>query len=456
MSPVDTTWLRMDRSTNPMHVVGCIVLGPPFDAHCVEQALRERLLAIPRFSQRAEEQGAGWCWATDENLDPTRHLRRLRLPQPGGKTELQQFVSELASTPLDPAHPLWQFHIVEDFDGGAAIVCRIHHAVGDGMALLAVLLSLTDGHEARAWPTRHNHAGSSSVLRPAVEVLGEVLRLTGDVWRGSLGALENPAPLVRGGAAVASELAYLLTMPTDSVTRFKGRPSGNKRVAWSEPMRLPEVSVIAKALDCSINDMLLTAVAGALQAYLIEAGDPVEGVELRALVPVNLRSAASARELGNKFGVVAIELPLGLAPLARLREVHRRMDALKQSYEAPVTLGLIAALGYTPKVVQDEVFDLLLSRATAVMTNVPGPQIELRLGGSPIKEIMFWVPQAGEIGMGVSILSYNGQVQFGLMTDAALVPDPERIVNRFGAEFEQLLYYVLLEGWGALANADER
>jgi hypothetical protein len=122
------------------------------------------------------------------------------------------------------------------------------------------------------------------------------------------------------------------------------------------------------------------------------------------------------------------------------------MDALKNSYEPPVTLGLISALGYAPQLVQDRLFDLLLSRATAVMTNVPGPQQPLYLAGSEIKQVLVWVPQAGEIGMGVSILSYNGQVQFGLIVDAALVPDPHAITTRFEPEFEQLLYFVLLEG----------
>jgi len=221
--------------------------------------------------------------------------------------------------------------------------------------------------------------------------------------------------------------------------------SGNKCIAWSDPIALPEVQVVSTTLGCSINDMLLAAAAGALNGYLVDKGDKTKGIEIRALVPVNLRPPGSERELGNCFGVVAVELPVGLKnPLARVREIHRRMQALRNSYEPPVTLGLIEALGYAPQMVQDTVFDLLLSRATAVMTNVPGTQMPLYLAGSEIKQVMFWVPQSGNIGMGVSILSFNGRVQFGLITDSALVPDPKSIVARFGPEFEQLLYYVLL------------
>jgi len=170
------------------------------------------------------------------------------------------------------------------------------------------------------------------------------------------------------------------------------------------------------------------------------------------LVPINLRSGADEPELGNRFGMLAVELPVGLEnPLDRLYEVRRRMRALKQSYEPSVTLGLLAALGYAPKVVQDRLFDLLLSRATAVMTNVPGPQQPLYLAGSELKQIMCWGPQAHDIGMGVSILSFNGRVQFGLITDAAMVPDPQAIIARFRPEFEKLLYHVLMRSWDAVA-----
>jgi hypothetical protein len=150
---------------------------------------------------------------------------------------------------------------------------------------------------------------------------------------------------------------------------------------------------------------------------------------------------------------LALELPVGLdSPLARLQEVRRRMEALKQSKEPAVTLGLLAALGNAPQAVQDRVFDLLLSRASAVITNVPGPQQPLYLAGSELTQLMFWVPRPHDIGMGVSILSFNGQVQFGLVTDAAMVPDPQAIVDRFRPAFEQLLYFVLLEPWQPVEN----
>ena len=227
--------------------------------------------------------------------------------------------------------------------------------------------------------------------------------------------------------------AGLKTLPT----LLGSEPTGSKRVAWCKPLKLPEVKAVSRALGCSLNDMLLSCVAGAMRRYLADKGDRTEGVEIRALAPIDLREPGDL-ELGNRFGIVAVLLPVGVEhPLERLMMVRQRMLDLKTSYEPAVTLGLFAALGYLPKIVQDQLFDLLVSRATAVMTNVPGPPELLTVAGSRLRQLLFWVPQSGDIGMGVSILSYAGQVQFGLITDAALTPDPEAVVSRFPEEFER-------------------
>ena len=208
---------------------------------------------------------------------------------------------------------------------------------------------------------------------------------------------------------------------------------------------------MGRVLGCSVNDMLLSAAAGALRGYLADKGDAVEGVEIRALVPVNLRRPQDQGQLGNRFGLVALELPVGIEnPLARLYATRDRMLALKDSMQAPLTLAILGAVGMAPKIAQAKVLDLLASKATAVMTNVPGPQQALYVAGARLRQPLFWVPQSGDIGMGVSILSYDNRVQFGLITDKGLVPDPEQVVARFASEFEKLLMLVLMEPWGRL------
>ncbi len=161
---------------------------------------------------------------------------------------------------------------------------------------------------------------------------------------------------------------------------------------------------------------------------------------LRMDRPTNQPSAAQGREpLGNEFGLVFLALPLGTAdPLERVRAVHARMQALRGSPQPLLMLGLLGLAGQAPRALQDQLVHLLGSHATAVVTNVPGPRPRLSLAGVEIEQPLFWVPRAGDIAMGLSILSYAGQVQFGLMTDAGLVRDPERIVVRFAAEMERL------------------
>jgi WS/DGAT/MGAT family acyltransferase len=257
--------------------------------------------------------------------------------------------------------------------------------------------------------------------------------------------LQNPAIAsnyaIEAGEIVR-ELVHSLTLSDDPVTRFK-RPLGTrKKVAWAEPLPLDEVKAVSKAFGCTVNDVLIAAVTGALRQYLISAGDNEEALEdIRATVPVNLRPLEHGVELGNHFGLVFLSLPLSIAsPLERLYAVSERMNELKSSKQAAVTFGFLAALGMGPSAFQKPVLDILSQKATAVLTNVPGPQQPIYLAGSKMKEMMFWVPQNGNIGLGISILSYDGKVFFGLISDRRLVAEPSAIISRFKAEFEKLLY----------------
>jgi WS/DGAT/MGAT family acyltransferase len=218
-----------------------------------------------------------------------------------------------------------------------------------------------------------------------------------------------------------------------------------KRVAWAPPLSLTEVKAVGKALGGSVNDVLLSCAAGAMREYLTAKGDDVDGLMLRSLVPINLRPLERAYDLGNQFGILFLDLPIGIEnPVERLYAVRANMSALKGSLQPVLTLGLLAAAGAGPKLLQEQLISILSRNATAVMTNVPGPQQPLWLGGAKIESMMFWVPQSGDVGMGASIISYDGRVQFGLITDRGLCPDPEQVVARFAGEFEKLVLTALL------------
>ncbi len=466
MSSVDTAWLRMDRPSNLMMICGVLIFREPADYRRLRATIEQRFLTFPRFRQRPVEMPGVAFWEEDESFDIERHLHRVGLPGDAGEVELQALVSDLIATPLDASKPMWQFHLVENYRGGSAVVVRIHHCYADGIALVQVLLSMTDAdrlgppQEAPARRRRKPRGGEGidlvlgplqGLLRTAVKWGAVLVEKGGEV----LAEPSKVVELAEQGSALTSEIVKLVAMDQDSPTRFKGHPGVAKRVAWAHPISLADVKAVGKALGCSVNDVLLSSVAGALRSYLVSHGDSVDGVMLRATVPVNLRPLEKAHRLGNRFGLVFLDLPIGIEnPIARLYAVRANMAALKGSYQPVLALGLLAALGAGPKLLQDQILNVLSRNATAVMTNVPGPQAPLYLAGAKLDTFMFWVPQSGDIGMGVSILSYDGRVQFGLLTDRGLCPDPESVIARFVPEFEKLLLTALMAPWeGTLAPA---
>jgi WS/DGAT/MGAT family acyltransferase len=454
MSSVDTAWLRMDRPSNLMMICGVLIFGERLTLARLKATLSDRFMRFKRFRQRAVQTPAGAYWTDDRNFDIGAHVRCVKLRGAAGKAQLETLVSDLMATPLDPSMPMWQFHLVERYEGGSAVVVRIHHCYADGIALIQVMLSMTDAdREGRVPgpvppPPKHSESTDGDPLAGALKMatkMGSVLIETG------VGIWHDPAKAVafaKQGSAFTEELAKLVLMEEDSRTRFKGQPGVAKRVAWADPIAVPEVKAIGRALDCSINDVLLSSVAGALRSYLMHEGESVEGLSIRALVPVNLRPAEKAWKLGNRFGLVFLDLPIGIEnPVERLYAVRENMRVLKGSYQPVVALGVLAAMGAGPKILQEQLLALLAKNATAVMTNVPGPQQPLYLGGSLIGSMMFWVPQSGDIGLGVSILSYNGEVRFGVVADRGLCPDPHRVIERFAPEFEKLVLATLLSPW---------
>jgi WS/DGAT/MGAT family acyltransferase len=248
------------------------------------------------------------------------------------------------------------------------------------------------------------------------------------------------ADLARIPVRGTTSLARLLLLWPDPKTPYKGDLGVPKRAAWSAAIPLQDVKLTGKGLGGTVNDVLLTAMSGALHRYLLDRGAEVEGLNFRAVVPVNLRRPGTEEELGNKFGLVFLPLPIGMAdPSERMAELKKRMDALKDSLEAPVAYGILTAIGMAPESIQDLVVNIFGMKGTAVMTNVMGPQQTVYLAGAPLESLMFWVPQSGHLGMGVSILSYTGKVWMGVITDERLVPDPDAIIDAFQSEFDELL-----------------
>jgi diacylglycerol O-acyltransferase / wax synthase len=466
MSRVDTAWLRMDNDVNLMMIVGVWLLTPAIGYEALCERVNDKLLKYGRFRQKAVLDAMGATWVDDADFDIHHHVLHEKLERTKGRSEraaLQARAGELATTPLDPDKPLWQFHLIDHYEGGSALIARVHHCIGDGIALISVMMSITDGgndppqRRKREQPDEAHEGDwlSDAVLKPLTDITVKAIGMYGGGVAKSMEMLSNPQqPLLgsldmaRVGYQVISDVAALAIMPDDSPTSLKGKPVGRKVVAWSEPMPLDQVKVIGKGLGCSINDVLLACVAGAIGAYLRDRGEDPAGQQIRAMVPVNLRPLSEAWKLGNRFGLAPLVLPIGIDnPAERVYEVRRRMNELKGSYQPLMAFAVLAVAGLLIKPVQDTLLGLFAKKATAVMTNVPGPATPLKFCGSTLRQTMFWVPASGDIGMGVSILTYGGGVQFGLITDAKLCPEPQKIIDRFEPEFEKLLVLTLMLPW---------
>jgi diacylglycerol O-acyltransferase / wax synthase len=458
LSSTDAAWLHMDRPTNLMVINSVLLFDQPFDVERVKEVYRRRLIGrYPRFRQRVVESRLPLRpprWEDDPEFDLDHHVHHLALPAPGDRRTLQALIGDLMMMPLDRNRPLWHAYLVDGYGDGAAIITRIHHCVADGIALARVMLSLTDSDlgahagmaeasTADAQPAPIKSSGPPGGLaHPARRLLGSAARLTESVVRQGAAVATSPSHAARLAGAIganAGTALRLLLTPADAATAIKGDPGVSRRVAWSSPLSLQTIKDIAHRHDATVNDVLLASVSGALRHYLEDHDSAV--AEIQAMVPFNLRDLNQpvSSDLGNKFGLVFLPLPVGVSgSYQRLRDVHRRMEEIKHGRDGAVSYGMLSLTGLTPEPIERRIVDLFSGKGTAVMTNVPGPKQPVYLAGTPVRTVLIWAPTSGHIGMSVSIFSYRGEVTVGLMVDSALIPDPEEIVTDLEAELAAL------------------
>ncbi len=419
LSAADAAWLRLDRPENLMVVTAVLWLGAPVDAGRLRARVGERLVeAHPRFRAVVRSRRLPLLppeWVPDPGFDLDRHLTRVELgTEDAGEEALERLVSGLLDRRLDPAAaPPWQLVLVDGYRPApgapprSVLVGRLHHALADGAALVKLLLDLTDGPPDAAPP-------------PAAPPRS-IARLAGGL------ALAVPVTTLR-----------LLLLPPEPRTPLRGRLGVRKDAAWAGPRPLEDVKACAKARGATVNDVLLAAVAGGFARYLRQRGARRLPAQVRVFVPVDL-SAGDPR-LGNRFGLLPLRLPVAApGPADRVRRVAAATRAAKRSPVPAATFVLIGVLGVVPEVVRRLVVRVLASKATAIVTNVPGPRERLSLAGVPVDGVAFWVPQAAAVGVGVSLFSYAGTVRVGVAADARLVPDAQRLADALDAELEDLL-----------------
>lgn len=421
----DVTWARMDTPTQPMVVTIMLLLATPLDEERLKATLQNRLLSFARFRQRLVQRGIRYAWVEDVTFDLNHHLEWRRLPEAVDQPALEALVGEIASQPLDRGQPLWRCVVVENAGAGSAVVFRVHHCIADGIALLRVFLALAD---------RVPYLDEASA---ALEERRKQARLAAKTTK----AIKPPNGLerVRWGAAFVTALLRQAGLLPDTRTLLRGPLNGRKRMAWTAPIPLSDIAAIRQRLGGRVNDVMLTAVAGAVGRYLRARGEMRPGLTARWVVPVNLRPYQEEIQLGNEFAVIFLKLPLDIPdPVTRLAAVRARMERVKTSPEAVANRTLIRLVGHLPDRLERWIIRLFGTKATAVLTNVPGPEETRYLAGAPVARGLAWVPQITGIGVGFCVLSYVGAITVGVTTDSGIVAEPGELVAGFEAEIAEL------------------
>jgi len=454
LTSFDTSFLANEKANGHM-AIGALLMcegSAPSEEDFLTH-IRSRVHHLPRLRQRLLYPPLGLgtpFWVDYPDFDIHRHLRRISLPAPGTEAQFRELVGELLAPPLDRAKPLWELILVEGFeDERFAIVYKTHHAMADGISAVDIGMLLFDvepksepAREEAPWtparsPSRlalvgHAGAGIAATLRR----LGRWLRR----------ALDDPSRARRraaDGLIGLWEVTWNLARPAPKVPLNTAIGTG-RSFCWAS-FDLAEFKHIKNALGGTVNDVTMAVVAGALRRWLLERDVAVDALELKALVPVSIRTENEHGELGNKLTAMRGPLPVGVEdPVERLGAVSAAMDALKVSkqplgaeaiwglndwfrdFAPPVLLAPTAAINFSTRL-----FNLLV-------TNFPGPQVPFYVLGRELTEVYPIGFLAKDHALAIAILSYNGKVGFGLLADPGAIPDAERIAGHLAASVEEL------------------
>lgn len=436
MSAADAAWFHNDGPANLAIMTGVLLTKKPLDFPTVRAVYKARLFPFARFRQRVVEWGFPLKrphWQDVADFDIDLHVHHIALAAPNDESALRALVSDIASTALDHARPLWQVYVVDNVEGGSALIMRCHHCIADGTAMMSVARKLFDTKPGAWQPSLPTSVPASTEGTSFMAVADAVIHAAAHPQQ----VIDKASQLLAGAGMLATELLKT----DDPPSPLKGEFAPGKHVAWSHPVAIKDVKAIGAQHGAKVNDVLVAAMTGALRSYLMGRGVDVDHTTLRAMVPVDLRPAEHTNQLGNEFGLVLLELATSTARAAqRLTLTKARMDGLKRSPEPLAARLLLEMLGNVPKAVEDFSNDLFGRKASLVMTNVVGPREPLYLAGVPIDRMLAWAPHPGnQLGMAISILSYHGKVSLTVISDAHLLPDPEVIAEQFDEEFKAML-----------------
>ena len=459
LTAIDASFLHQEKASSHMHVGAVITFeGPPPDLDTVTELLRARLHLVPRYRQKLAYPPAGSgrpLWVDDPDFNLEYHVRQTALPAPGSEEQLFNLASRVFSQQLDRSKPLWELWVVEGLaDRGFALISKTHHAMVDGISGVDIATVLFDlepvpreiDHPDEAWtPERAPGtvdllaAGARDIAKRGLDLANRVVQAASHPERAAGGAREAVEGL---GEVVWAGLNPAPPTPLNVEIGPHRRLVGVRH-------RLEDFKLVKSAFGTTVNDVVLASVTGALRDWLRSRGTRTEGLELRALVPVSVRTEADRGSLGNRIAAMRGPLPVYIEdPVSRLRAVKEAMDGLKESKQAVGAEVLAGVQSFAPPTVLAQASRLNFSTRlfNVIVTNVPGPQFPLYAYGREMLDLfpVAFLPQ--NHALAIAIMSYNGAINFGLLGDLDALPDIDAIAEGITAHLEELV---------ALAKAGE-
>ncbi len=451
LSGLDSSFLHLERDGTHMHVASTTLFEGPAPPYLEFRAhIESRLHLVPRFRQKLRFVPFGQgrpVWVDDPHLNLAYHVRHTALPDPGSEQQLRNLAARIFSQQLDRSKPLWELWLIEGLKGGRfAIVGKTHHCMVDGVSGVDITTVLFDAQKEPAdsaepldrWVPEPEPSGaqllSEALFRRAIDPR-EITRGIRRVMRGPRRALRKATDAV----VAAGTFAWAGIAAPASPFNFDVGP--HRRFAWVRAS-LADMKHVKNELGGTVNDVILTAVAGALGRYMRARGHPTVNLELRAMVPVSVRTQDQHGALGNQVTTMMAPLPVWCEdPVRRLQLVHQSMGDLKRSKQAMGATLLTQLADFAPPTVAGQAARLQSRQRffNLVVTNIPGPQFPLYLMGRRMERVFPMVPLAKNQGLCVGVMSYDGQVNFGLIGDYDGMPDLEDIARELEDSIGELI-----------------
>jgi WS/DGAT/MGAT family acyltransferase len=454
LSAQDNAFLLFETRNVHMHVASTLVFesGPlrtrdgGVDIQQIKRSFEAVLHKVPRYRQALHFvpiEGRA-VWVDDPHFSLDYHIRHTALPKPGDEEQLKKLSSRVMAQQLDRKRPLWETWVVEGLEGGDrfALISKIHHCMIDGASgvdLAQIQFSVDPDQRPTKNPPRF-------MPRPA-PTRGELMRDEAARWatlplRALRGVREFSAATedVRSEVLVrARALVDMLGMASGaSETPLNGVLGPHRVFDW---LRVPlaELKAMRKALGCTINDVVLTVVTGAVRDYLIYRGVRPEGIEFRVGAPVSTRSESERGRLGNRVSSWVLALPIAEPdPRVQLEAIHQETRRLKESRQALGVEMMMQVAEYTPSNLLTLGARAISGPINTIVTNVPGPQFPLYFCGAKLLALYPQVPLMENLGLGIALASYNGTVHWGFNADPDIVPDLDAFLLRLRAAYDNV------------------